>query len=144
MNLASNNFGLSGQQHRAYDSFFCLTKKCRERKSAKLNAKMEKKEAKTDAMRAETERVRAETAIMTSAAAAEQAAATMPMTQQSVVSPDSIAPQGTVAPPVQKAGLGGNTMMIVVGLVLVGGFLIMKNKKAQVPPQPVRPVVSAV
>lgn len=142
MNLAYNNYGLSGQLPEDYDNFLCLSRKCKERKAARHKARMERKASKTDARKADTERVRAETTVMQQTVSPTPPApvATMPYTQQRITNPQAIASGGTAnaqVPQTQKAGFGGNAIMIVVGVLLVGGYLVTRKKKgALVPGQP--------
>lgn len=142
MNLAYNNYGLGGQQNEDWDNLFGLGRKAKKRREERHRARMEKRKAKTDARKADTERVRAETTVMqqTVSPTPPTPVATMPYTQQQIVNPQSIAPNTTAAsqvPQTQKAGFGGSTIMIVVGVLLVGGYLMTKNKKgALVPGKP--------
>ena len=142
MNLAYNNYGLSGQLPEDYDNFLCFSRKCKQRKAERHKARMERKASKTDARKADTERVRAETTVMQQTVSPTPPApvATMPYTQQRITNPQAIASSGTAntqVPQTQKAGFGGNAIMIVVGLLLVGGYLVTKSKKgALVPGQP--------
>lgn len=128
MQLANRNFGISGQDHE-YDAFLCFSRKCKKRKEERHKAKMAKRESKTDQRRAETEQMRAETLVMKSMAT--KKAAPVPASN-AVPAPTIIqqAPQGK--PQVAQAGFGSNKLMMVVGLLLVGGFIYnnMKNKQA--------------
>ena len=141
MNWAYNNYGLSGQSIEDYDNFLCFGRKCKQRKAERHKARMEKKASKTDSRKADTERVRAETTVMQQTVSPVPPApvATMPYTQQQIANPQSIG--ATAKEPIaqaQKAGFGSSTIMIVVGVLLVGGYLFAKNKKgALVPGKPV-------
>ena len=143
MNLAYNNYGLSGQSRDDYDNFLCFGRKCKKRKEERHKARMERKASKTDSRKADTERTRAETTVMQQTVSPTPPApvSTMPYTQQPITNPQSIAPNATAAsqvPQTQKAGFGSSTIMIVIGVLLVGGYLMTKNKKgALVPGKPV-------
>lgn len=133
MQLDKRNFGISGQDHE-YDSFLCFTARCRRRKQERHKAKMAKRESKTDQRRAETEQMRAETLMMKAMAMKKNQPQQMPVSN-ATPTPTIIQqmPQAPAAKPqVAQAGFGGNKMMMVVGLLLVGGFIYnnMKNKKA--------------
>jgi hypothetical protein len=137
MNLAHNNYGLNGQSHsyKDWDNLFGLGRKAKKRKEERHKLKMAKRQAKVEERKAETERVRAETQLMqqTVSPAPPTPAATMPYTQQRIANPQTIAASGAGQQPVpqtQKAGFGGNAIMIVVGILLVGGYLVTKKKPA--------------
>lgn len=127
MQLAKRNFGISGQDHE-YDAFLCISKKCKKRKKERHKARMERKGSKTDQRKAETEQMRAETLVMKSMATPKAA----PAVSNAVPAPTIIGqtPQGK--PQVAQAGFGSNKLIVVVGLLLVGGFIYnrMKNKQA--------------
>lgn len=125
-----NNYGLSGQSDEAYDNFLCLSRKCKQRKAERHKVKMEKRTLKNDQRRAETESMRAETSVMKNIAAPSSAAPQVMRSQASTIiqQPAAVAP--AQAKP-QQAGFAGNSMMMIVGVLLVGGFIYnsMKNKQ---------------
>ncbi len=142
-----NHFGMSGQDA-AYDAFLCFGAKCKRRKRERHKARMAKRESKTDERRAETERTRAETSIMK--AMAQQPASLATPASRAVAAPTLIQAAPATAPQVAQAGLGSNKLMMVVGLLLVAGFVYnnMQKKKVAgpgaVPPVPnVKPVPQA-
>lgn len=150
MRNSYNNYGLSGQfDEDDYDNFLCFSRKCKERKKQRHEARMARKASKTDARKADTERTRAETTVMQQTAAAPPPAAPvarMPLTQQQVVNPQTIAPNmraNQQMPATQKAGFGGNTIMIVVGVLLVGGYLYQKSKKGELGAGQPTPAIAA-
>lgn len=108
---------------------------------------MAKRESKTDQRRAETEQMRAETLVMkTMATKKSQPVVTNATPTPTIIQSMPNAP--AARPQVQQAGFGGNKMMMVVGLLIVGGFIYnsMKNKKAGagfgLAPQP-QPAIAA-
>lgn len=125
-----NNYGLSGQPDEAYDNFLCLSRKCKQRKAERHKVKMEKRTLKNDQRRAETESMRAETSVMKNIAAPSSPAPQVMRSQAPTIiqQPAAIAP--AQAKP-QQAGFAGNSMMMIVGVLLVGGFIYnsMKNKQ---------------
>ena len=137
MQLVNRNFGINGQDH-DYDSFLCLSKRCKKRKEARHKARMSKRESKTDQRRAETEQMRAETLLMK--AMAQRNAAPTP-TSNATPAPtltNSNVSGANAKPQVTKAGFGSSGLMMVVGLLVVGGFIYnnMKNKKAGIEATP--------
>ena len=132
MRHSYNNFGLSGQQEADYDQFLCFNRRCRERKKERHKARMEKKASKTDSRTADTERIRAETNILQQTAApapTPAAVVSMPLTGQQIANPQVLAPRiKQPVPPSQKAGFGGNTIMIALAVILVGGYMYQKSK----------------
>lgn len=143
MNNAATNFGLSGLSDDHYDAF--IGKKARSRRKERRSKRKERKEIrferrklKNDDRRADTESKRAETKVMKATmmpGATPTLSSVQPMASAAPVS----APQPTtVASAPQQAGMGSNTLMIVVGVLVVGGFLFMNNKgKTQELPAPV-------
>ncbi len=118
MSLIEQNFGFSGQVAKGriyeYDDFLCLTKKCKEKKQdrrefrkEKKEARIAKKKAKNDQRVADTERVRAETTLVN---------------QSSLESTQPIAVDR------QSKKAGGSSVVIVIGALLIGGYLL-KNAK---------------
>ena len=108
---------------------------------------MAKRKAKVDARKADTERVRAETKVMQQTVSPTPPApvATMPLTQQRIANPQTIAAGAgnKEMPTTQNAGFGGNTIMIVVGVLLVGGYLYQKSKKGATVPGQAAPALAA-
>ena len=130
MNTAANNFGLSGQLTAGYDHFLCFSRKCKRRKAEKHKVRLAKRRAKIDDQKASTERTRAETLLMQNTLDNKQAVQTQPITRQPIVNPQVMGQQfqPNQAPPAQRAGMGG-PIAIVVGLLLVGGFIMSKKNK---------------
>ena len=131
-----NNYGLSGRgaddYHDEYDHFLCFGKKCKQRKKEKHEARIAKRKAKVDARKADTERIRAESNVLQSTMSPTPSTpiATMPLTQQNITNPQQLGNgvnQGV--PTTQRAGFGGNTIMLVIGALLVVGYFYQKNKK---------------
>jgi hypothetical protein len=125
-----NNYGLSGQPDEAYDNFLCFSKKCKRRKAERHKIRMDKRKLKNDQRKAETESMRAETSVMKNIAAPQTAAPQIMRSQAPTMiqQPSAVAP-AQVKP--QQAGFAGNSMMMIVGVLLVGGFIYnsMKNKQ---------------
>lgn len=122
------NYGLSGQSDEAYDNFLCFTKKCRKRKEERHKSKMARKESKTDQRRAETESMRAETSVMKNIASPNTVSPQLMQSQTpTIIHQPSLKPAQEKP---QQAGFAGNSVMIIVGVLLVGGFIYnnMKNK----------------
>ena len=119
--MNSNNYGLNGQTDNDYFYFLC-GKKCKKRKKEKRDIRFERRRLKNDERRADTERTRTETMIMKntmlSPSAPPPAQQTAPQGQSNV--------QGNPAP--QQAGMGGNTMMIVIGALVIGGVVLSQMK----------------
>lgn len=93
---------------------------------------MAKKRAKTDARKADTERMRAETGVIRQTTSP---VVTMPLTGQKIANPQSIASSGGTNK-ITAAGFSGNAIIIVIGVLLTGGYLYLKNKKAIHSPLP--------
>lgn len=148
MNLTNNNFGLSGQ--RDFDYFIFCGKKCKKRRAERLKVRLEKKRLKNDERRAETERVRAETALMKKGFESEVPVQdspppkpTAPVRASSPVGgikkppprPYYVPPpvvQASAAP--KKAGLG-NTPLLLIGLVVIGGIgLVLSRRRNNLQP----------
>ncbi len=136
MNLAQNNFGLSGQSAEDYDDFLCFGQKCKKRKEERHQARMDKKQAKTDAMKADTERIRAETKVIEQTATAPQTVGISGMATMAMPQFASAEGAGTPAPQPGKSGMNGIVIAVVAVLLLAGGYFIIKKKKgAALPPK---------
>jgi len=134
------NYGLNGQNiDQDYDQFLgiCLSKKCKKRKAERHKARIDKKQLKNDQRRAETESLRAETQAMTTIVNP-----IIPPTARVAPVMSSPSPQASssstvqTAPKPAKAGLAGNSMMLIVGVLLVGGFLYSQSKNKTLIPTP--------
>ncbi|MCB9448686.1 MAG: hypothetical protein H6585_10115 [Flavobacteriales bacterium] len=142
MNAQQYNFGLNGQPVAAssyvpadkYDHFLCLSKKCKDRvaakkkvRQAKREERLEKKKLKNEMLRADIEAKRTETKL------ASQLGAPSPEPQTAAtISTGGGGGQPSAQP--QQAGFGGGTIMIVVGVLLVGGFLWQQAQKNKAVP----------
>lgn len=126
--ISSNfNFGLTGQRGDDFDYLFC-GKRCKKRKKVRL----EKKKLKNEEKKASIERTRAETKIMTQTLASKPAPK---LTAPAIKLP---AAGGKLA----QAGFGGNTIMLVLGVLVIGGFFLMQRSQPaeiQLRPRPAMP-----
>lgn len=129
MQLQKNNYGLTGQSDIDFDYFLC-GKKCKKRKKEKREIRFERRRLKNDERRADTERTRAETLLMQQSMQPSRPQSPPPV-QQTQAPPQ----QMTASVQPQQAGMGGNTLFIVVGVLLVGGFVWtqMNPKNGPVP-----------
>lgn len=148
MNLTNNNFGLSGQSD--YDYFIFCNKKCKKRRAEKRKVRLEKKRLKNDERRAETERVRAETVLMQQGFEPEGSVEPAPSPSSPAPPPAPPRPSfpsgGIKRPPPKpyykpapivaqqapnrptKSGLG-NTPLLLIGLVVVGGIVVILSRR---------------
>ena len=133
MNAVIQNFGLSGQPGESYDHFICFSRKCKKRKAERHKMRMEKRKVKVDERKAGNERTRTETRLMQNNLSnnQNQAVQTQPITRQPMVNPQVMGQQfqqNQAPPQARQAGMGG-PIAIVVGLLLVGGFIMSKKNK---------------
>ncbi|GAA0892637.1 hypothetical protein GCM10009122_23160 [Fulvivirga kasyanovii] len=119
--MNTNNYGLNGQTDSDYFYFLC-GKKCKKRKKEKRDIRFERRRLKNDERRADTERTRVETMIMKNT----MMNPTTPPPQQQSPSQSYANVQKNPAP--QQAGMGGNTMMIVLGALVIGGIVLSQMK----------------
>ncbi|MDN5201232.1 hypothetical protein QQ008_07660 [Fulvivirgaceae bacterium BMA10] len=137
-----------------HDEFLGLGKKARRKRKARRARRKERRSVrhqrrrlKNDDRRADIEAKRAQTAIMkatmletptqnTSGAAPIQAPVQNAASKSSA---SAIAAKQAGVPITQKAGFGGNTLFIVVGVLIVGGYLYMSNKQQQYNPNTIPP-----
>ncbi len=133
--MENTHFGLAGQSADNYDEFLGLGKKARKRRQARRARKKERRSARAERRRlknadrrADIEAKQAQTAIMKKTmlptAAPQSASAATPGSPGSAVTP----------PASQKAGLGSNTLLIAVGVLVLGGFLVMNKRKQSYEP----------
>lgn len=154
--LTQNSFGLAGLSvadtaaiNEDYDDFF-FGKKARrrrkerkERKKERRSIRFERRRLKNDDRRADTEAKRAQTAVLTATLASTSPGTTQtpsiskPSGTSQVVT-QGAAPKASAAeilsnqpnvPLTQKAGFGSNTLVIVMALLIVGGYLVMNNQQ---------------
>jgi len=138
MGLQERNYGLWGGNE---DAFLGLGKKAKERRAAKkekVAIRFERRRLKNDERRANTERVRAGTEIMKSSLGTGGSKNTAPAPPAKQDNGQGGQGQGTgqtgmpgatsgLAP--VQAGIGGNTMIVVLGVLLIGGYLFVNKKK---------------
>lgn len=138
------NFGLSGLPDQNYDAFIgkrarSRRKERRTRRKERREIRFEKRKLKNDDRKADTEAKRAETKVMK--------ATMMPEATPSIQSTTAAVPiheppisQTENTPTLQQAGFGSNPLMIVVGVLVLGGFLLInkggKSNKVQATAQP--------
>lgn len=118
--LSQNNYGLTGQSDIDFDYFLC-GKKCKKRKKEKREIRFERRRLKNDERRADTERTRMETLLMKQSMMPTQTS--QPPMQQSAPAANSQSQQTNQAGTPQQAGMGNNTLFIVMGALLIGGFV---------------------
>ncbi len=137
MQIEDTNFGLSGLPGDEYDSFLGLGKKGKRRRKARRARRKERRKIRTnrrklknEERRANIEAQRAQTRIMT-ATMAPTPTRSSSTRRQAAANPASSAAavNQSGVPMTQKAGFGGNTM-IIIGVLVIGGFLFM-NKQQQ-------------
>ncbi|MFY0689158.1 MAG: LPXTG cell wall anchor domain-containing protein [Cyclobacteriaceae bacterium] len=134
MKIQNSNFGLSGLPDQEEDDFIGKKarrrrrkrrKRRREGRRKKRRMKNEKKQLSNDHNRADLESKKAQTEIM-----------------KSMMGGDSGVPQNAQLnaqrPNTQQAGMGGNVLYIVLGVLLVGGYFISSKKKKKVVDIPVK------
>ena len=146
-NFGRPGFGLAGLSEDEYDEFLGLGKKGRRRRKERRarrkerrSIRFERRRLKNDDRRADTEAKRAQTKLMLATmmpTSSTSGAAPTKAPLQSAASPSAasaIAARQAGVPATQKAGFGGNTLFIVVGVLIVGGYLFMSNKQEQYDP----------
>ncbi len=146
MQAAATNFGLSGlpegRPDNPYDAFLGLGKKGRRRRKERRARRKERREIrferrrlKNDDRRADTEAKRTQTALMKATMLGTPAPASPPVapvqTGAAPTSGNAVLAAPVAQPPgePQRAGLDNNTLLIVVGVLVVGGFLFMNQRK---------------
>ena len=126
-----------------YDSFFCLTKRCRKRKKRKRENRMRKREAKVEALRVDNEMTRAQAQVIKQAFKPQPQqipqTAILPVTGQRVANPRSIQPD-TKNKKSNQASTVKTAIIVLVGLIALGA-IIKKNKQSRWAP-PVNPKIS--
>lgn len=152
--INDTSFGLTGLStvdidalNRDYDDFIGKKarrrrKERRARKKERRSIRFERRRLKNDDRRADTEAKRTQTAIMKATMLASpsstSAAKTTSAQQPAQASGQNVAPKSAAAelrqhqasvPLTQKAGFGGNTMVIVIALLIVGGYLFMNKQQ---------------
>ncbi|MBL6444674.1 hypothetical protein JMN32_00030 [Fulvivirga sp. 29W222] len=138
MQLQKNNYGLTGQSDIDFDYFLC-GKKCKKRKKEKREIRFERRRLKNDERRADTERTRMETLLMKQSMMPAQVSQAPPA-QQSAPTSNSQMTASTPRP--QQAGMGSNTMLIVVGVLLVGGFVWTQMNPKNRPVTAIKPAAA--
>ncbi|MDW3191921.1 MAG: hypothetical protein R8G66_06140 [Cytophagales bacterium] len=150
--INDTSFGLTGLStvdidalNRDYDDFIGKKarrrrKERRARKKERRSIRFERRRLKNDDRRADTEAKRTQTAIMKATMLSNPAGATKTTSAQQPTqgSGQNVAPKSAAAelrqhqasvPLTQKAGFGGNTMVIVIALLIVGGYLFMNKQQ---------------